>query len=119
MKRFSKLFFVLFLSLMVAGLTGCLEKGKSSGEAEKEKVEEKADADQTAAAANPQEQEKEIQEFVLKNTKVVKIFNVSKRINEKHPNLGPFFVVRGIDERGQKAELWIKDMKIFEMVNSN
>ncbi|WP_186328705.1 hypothetical protein [Bacillus sp. X1(2014)] len=55
---------------------------------------------------------------MLKSTKIVKVFNISKRINEEQPNLGPFFVVRGIDDRGQKTELWIKDMKIFEMVNT-
>ena len=27
-------------------------------------------------------------------------------------------MVRGIDERGQKSEIWIKDMKIYEMISS-
>ena len=60
----------------------------------------------------------DIQDFVLENTKMVKVFNISQRINEKQPDLGPFQVVRGIDERGQKSEIWIKDMKIYEMISS-
>ena len=60
----------------------------------------------------------DIQDFVLENTKMVKIFNISQRIHQKHPDLGPFQVVRGIDERGQKSEIWIKDMKIYEMISS-
>ena len=49
---------------------------------------------------------------------MVKIFNISERINEKQPDVGNFQVVRGIDERGQKSEVWIKDMKIYEMISS-
>ena len=60
----------------------------------------------------------DIQDFVLENTKMVKIFNISQRIHQKQPDLGPFQVVRGIDERGQKSEVWIKDMKIYEMISS-
>ena len=50
---------------------------------------------------------------------MVKIFNISQRIHQKQPDLGPFQVVRGIDERGQKSEVWIKDMKIYEMISSS
>ena len=50
---------------------------------------------------------------------MVKIFNISQRIHQKQPDLGPFQVVRGIDERGQKSEVWIKDMKIYEMISSD
>ncbi len=63
-------------------------------------------------------QEKEVHDFVLENTKMVQVLNISRRVHEKHPDLGPFYVVRGIDVRGQKSEIWIKDMKIFEMVNT-
>ncbi|WP_312469702.1 hypothetical protein [Neobacillus sp.] len=60
--------------------------------------------------------DKEVTDFVLNNTRMVQISSISKRTNEKHPDLGPFFVVRGIDLRGEVSEVWIKDMKIFEMV---
>ncbi|WP_066067293.1 hypothetical protein [Neobacillus soli] len=60
--------------------------------------------------------EKEITNFILDNTRIVQISNISRRTNEKHPDLGPFFVVRGIDLRGEVSEVWVKDMKIFEMV---
>jgi hypothetical protein len=127
-----KIIFVLFLSLALAGLSGCAEKEKAASNEEKKSAQTSAakEADKkvvTASSAGAtdkkaptdmKKQEEEVQKFVLKNTKVVKIFNISKRIDEKQPNLGPFFVVRGIDERGQKTELWIKEMKIFNMVNS-
>ena len=77
-----------------------------------------AAASDQKAPTDTKQQEKDVQSFVLKNTKVVKIFNISHRVNEKHPNLGPFYVVRGMDDRGQKTEIWVKDMKIFNMVNS-
>nr|WP_263324731.1 hypothetical protein [Neobacillus sp. Marseille-Q6967] len=112
MKISQKMIIVLFAALVLAGLSGCSEEKAGTSLAP---VEEKA----KASSDDPQEQEKAVQEFVLDNTKIVKIFNVSKRINEKHPNLGPFFVIRGIDERGQKSEIWIQDMKIFEMASSN
>ncbi|MFF2446514.1 hypothetical protein ACFVSW_05355 [Neobacillus sp. NPDC058068] len=60
--------------------------------------------------------DKEITDFVLANTRIVQISNISRRTNEKYPNLGPFYVVRGMDLRGEASEVWIKDMKIFEMV---
>ncbi|WML58585.1 hypothetical protein [Neobacillus sp. PS2-9] len=74
---------------------------------------------QSDNSSKPKNEEKEISDFVLQNTKLVKIFNISRRVHEQHPDLGPFFFVRGIDARGQKSEIWIKDMKVFEMVNTN
>ncbi|MFJ5714121.1 hypothetical protein [Neobacillus sp. NPDC093127] len=74
----------------------------------------------TPANTNPSKDQtvgdKEITDFVLANTRIVQISNISRRTNEKYPNLGPFFVVRGMDLRGEASEVWIKDMKIFEMV---
>jgi hypothetical protein len=127
-----KFIFILFLALALAGLSACSEKEKAASNEDKKSAQtaetKAADikvvtasssvATDKKAPTDMKKQEEEVQKFVLKNTKVVKIFNISKRINEKHPNLGPFFVVRGIDERGQKTELWIQDMKIFDMVNS-
>jgi hypothetical protein len=132
LNKYRKIIFALFLSLALAGLSGCAEKEKAASNEEKKSEQTAATKDgenkvvtaSSAGAADKKaptdmkQQEEDVQKFVLKNTKVVKIFNISKRINEKHPNLGPFFVVRGIDERGQKTELWIQDMKIFDMVNS-
>ncbi len=106
------------LSVALVGLSGCAEKEKV---AEKKTVEvkDKAATTNQQAAAKPENEEKAVSDFILKNTKVVNIMSIGRRINEKHPDLGPFFVVRGMDERGQKSEIWIKDMKIFEMVNAN
>ena len=120
MKTFGKLILMLLLSLALVGLSGCAEKEKATGEVQKKTEEVKEDAKNTenvAAATDPKEEE--VHDFVLKNTKVVQISNISTRVKEQHPDLGPFFVIRGIDERGQKSELWIKDMKIYEMIDSN
>lgn len=70
----------------------------------------------TKPSKNQNVGEKEITNFILNNTRIVQISNINKRTNEKHPDLGPFFVVRGIDLRGEVSEVWVKDMKIFEMV---
>lgn len=81
--------------------------------------DKKEQTEQTDQVKNPKTEEQEVHDFVLENTKIVKIFNMSKRVDEKRPDLGPFFVVRGIDERGQKSEAWIKDLKVYEIVKSN
>ncbi|MBV7504123.1 hypothetical protein KW850_02445 [Bacillus sp. sid0103] len=132
MKAYRKIIYALFLSIVLAGLSGCNGKEKAASKDEKKSAQTTAakEADKkvvTASSAavadkkaptDTKQLEKDVQQFVLKNTKVVKIFNISHRVNEKHPNLGMFFVVRGMDDRGQKTEIWIKDMKIFDMVNS-
>ncbi|MDQ1144160.1 preprotein translocase subunit SecF [Bacillus sp. SORGH_AS 510] len=81
---------------------------KNSNEKTTEKPTEKTDKNQNVG-------EKEVVDFVLTNTKIVQISSISKRSKEQHPDLGPFFVVRGIDLRGEVSEVWIKDLKIFEM----
>jgi hypothetical protein len=123
----SKFISVLMLSLALVGLSGCADKEQAATEPEKQTVETKATAktdEKKAQAAEPKKQEKqenlekEVHDFVLENTKIVQVSNISRRVHEKHPDLGPFYVVRGIDVRGQKSEVWIKDMKIFEMINT-
>jgi hypothetical protein len=110
---------LVLLTAILLVITGCTNEEKASGEkgenGEKSGVEAKKDT----KSESPKQVEKEINDLVLKNTKMVKIFNISKRMNEKNPELGPFHVVRGIDARGQKSEIWIKDMKIHEIINSN
>lgn len=124
MKVSSKFISVLMLSLALVGLSGCAEKEQAAKKPEKQTVETKAAAktdEKKAQAAEPKKQEnleKEVHDFVLENTKIVQVSNISRRVHEKHPDLGPFYVVRGIDVRGQKSEVWIKDMKIFEMINT-
>ena len=109
-------FFVLFLVFAISGCTDNKEASnteKSKGKKTKEKAQASEKDTKNSETAN-----QDIQDFVLENTKMVKIFNISQRIHQKHPDLGPFQVVRGIDERGQKSEVWIKDMKIYEMISS-
>ena len=113
--------FILFLVLsFVIVLSGCTDSKEASNAEKSEKVEADEKAEATEKDTKKSEKpDQEVQDFVLQNTKIVKIFNINKRINEKYPDLGPFQVVRGIDERGQKSEVWIKDMKIYEMISSD
>jgi hypothetical protein len=110
-KKFGKLLLVLTLTLVLAGLSGCSGKASTTS----------SDAKKTTETANklstdPAKQQKQVNDFILKNTKVVKVFNISKRIDQQHPDLGPFFVIQGIDQRGQKSEVWMKDLKIYKML---
>jgi hypothetical protein len=122
-KVYGKFILVLMLSLALAGLSGCAEKEKDSTSGEDQKKTEEVKEDSTksedSATTDPKNEEKEVHDFVLKNTKIVQISNISRRVKEQYPDLGPFFVIRGMDERGEKSEIWIKDMKIFEMITTN
>ena len=123
MKVYGKFILVLMLSLALAGLSGCAEKENDSTSGEEQKKTEEVKEDSTksedSATTDPKNEEKEVHDFVLKNTKIVQISNISRRVKEQYPDLGPFFVIRGMDERGEKSEIWIKDMKIFEMITTN
>jgi hypothetical protein len=122
-KVYGKFILVLMLSLALVGLSGCAEKEKDSTSGEEQKKTEEVKEDSTksedSATTEPKNEEKEVHDFVLKNTKIVQISNISRRVKEQYPDLGPFFVIRGMDERGEKSEIWIKDMKIFEMITTN
>lgn len=102
------LVFLALIMLFIVG--GCTETDKAEN-----KEETKQTTDEKKDNQDPKTEEKKVQDFVMKNTKIVKIFNISQRVNPKTPDLGPFFVIRGIDERGQKSEVWVKDLKIHEM----
>ena len=104
-------------------VSGCTDSKEASNAEKSEEAEAKAKAKDESQASqkdtkNSETVNADIEDFVIENTKMVKIFNISQRIHQKHPDLGPFQVVRGIDERGQKSEIWIKDMKIYEMISS-
>ena len=105
-------FVVMFLVIVISGCTD--DEGASNAEA----TVEGGRQTEKKLLKSQMHQMQDLQDFVLENTKMVKIFNISQRIHQKHPDLGPFQVVRGIDERGQKSEIWIKDMKIYEMISS-
>jgi hypothetical protein len=119
------------LSLALVGLSGCTQKENASSNDGKKTVETKTvetkentkkdtkantKANDKKTSAESNNQEKLVHDLVLADTKIVQVTNINRRSHELYPDLGPFFVVRGIDVRGQKSEIWIKDMKIFEMV---
>ena len=111
--KFKKILIMFFALMFVLVISGCADSKGASNEETKEGAVTEKDGKQPGGASQ------DIQDFVLENTKMVKIFNINQRIHQKHPDLGPFEVVRGIDERGQKSEIWIKDMKIYEMISSD
>ena len=118
-KKVRKIMIMFFALFLVFAISGCTDN-KEASNTEKSEGAEAKDKSQAAQkdTKNSETANADIQDFVLENTKMVKIFNISQRIHQKHPDLGPFQVVRGIDERGQKSEIWIKDMKIYEMISS-
>jgi FtsZ-interacting cell division protein ZipA len=65
-----------------------------------------------------EDEAKAVNDLVLANTKIVQISNIAKRSHELYPDAGPFYVVRGMDMRGQVSEIWIKDMQIYEMITA-
>ena len=121
-KRVRKITILFFSLFLVFVISGCTDSKEASNAEKSEEAEAKAKDESQASQKDTKSSETvntDIQDFVLENTKMVKIFNISQRIHQKHPDLGPFQVVRGIDERGQKSEVWIKDMKIYEMISSS
>ncbi|MBB6176070.1 uncharacterized protein YpmB [Anoxybacillus tengchongensis] len=57
----------------------------------------------------------EVTALVLDHTKIVKIINIRKNVNPNYQELGPFFVVTGIDKKGRKSEVWINNGKIYDV----
>jgi hypothetical protein len=113
MKKFLNRYLILLLVLSLATMaSGCSRNEKT---ASTEKVKKTSQT----ANENKGNSQKEVNDFVIKNTKIVKVFSINRRVNPKTPDLGPLFVVRGIDERGQQSEVWVKDNKIYEMSIAN
>jgi predicted small secreted protein len=112
MKKGFRKTIMLILILTIFLVAGCNAKEDISKENKpKETVAaEKKDKE-------PRNPEQILHDFVLKNTKIVHILSISKKINEQQPDLGPFDVISGIDERGLENEVWIKDMKIHEITS--
>lgn len=109
MKKLLSFITVLLLLFSLAAITGgCSGKQTAATESTKKITETKK--------VNPQ---KEVHDFVIKNTKMIKVFSINQRVNPKTPDLGPLYLVRGIDGKGQKSEVWVKDNKIYEMSNAN
>jgi basic membrane lipoprotein Med (substrate-binding protein (PBP1-ABC) superfamily) len=116
MKKFLSLFMIILMVLSFAAITsGCSSNAKTSSAENAKKASQTASGDKETKGNT----QKDINDFILKNTKIVKVFSITKRVNPKTPNLGPLDVVRGIDERGQKSEVWVKDNKIYEMSSIN
>ncbi|MEH7238183.1 hypothetical protein [Bacillus sp. JJ1562] len=128
-KRIRYFFSMVFVMILALVISGCNDSKVVSNSETSDKNSEATEKDTETAENNSETIEmdtkdsetanQDIQDFVLENTKMVKIFNISQRIHQKQPDLGPFHVARGIDERGQKTEVWIKDNKIYEMINSD
>ena len=123
MKVYSKYLLSLLLAVSVTGLAGCKDQASNTNtkKTAENKVEQKAEnkaenkaQDQKTGTADPND-EKAVQELIMKDTNIVQISNISRRTNPTFPDMGPFFVIRGMDYRGQVHEIWIKDLKIYQM----
>jgi hypothetical protein len=114
MQKIYKKMMILIFALSLLLVAGCTAKENQSKENKPKEVvaAEKKDKE----TKNP---EQILQDFVLKNTKILHVTSISKKINEQKPDLGPFDVISGLDESGQENEIWIKDMKIHEIISIN
>jgi uncharacterized protein YpmB len=120
--KVGNIFIMFFVMILVVVVSGCDDSKAASNSDTRDKNSETTGEDTGATEMDKKNSEttkQDIQDFVLENTKMAKVFNINQKIHQKYPDLGPFQVVRGIDERGQKTEVWIKDNKIYEMINSN
>ena len=104
---------ILFITLLI--VTGCNAKKEQTKEETKPKETVTAEKKET----QPKDPEQELHDFVLEHTKIVHILTISKNINEQQPDLGPFDVITGIDQKGVETEVWIKDKKIYEIKTLN
>ena len=79
---------IMFLALfLVFAISGCTDN-KEASNAEKSEVAEQRISQSTQKETNNSETANaDIQDFVLENTKMVKILNISQRIHQKHPTL--------------------------------
>ena len=111
--------YIAFMSLvlmMLLCMSACSNNGGSANSSNGKVTKSEQETKQTdQESKNDGSEESTVSKFVLENTKIVKVINISKREDKNSPEQGPFFIVRGIDSKGQKSEVWIRDMKIHEI----
>ncbi|MFJ5714127.1 hypothetical protein [Neobacillus sp. NPDC093127] len=117
---FKKFALLTLTSLLAASLISC----SNDKEATKSNAQKENTAKQKTASVAKKESEKNktpkseaqlASELVLKDTKVVKIFSINQKLHDNYKDLGPFYFIRGVDEKGRKTEVWVNNGKIFEI----
>jgi ABC-type enterochelin transport system substrate-binding protein len=53
--------------------------------------------------------------LALETTKLVEVFSINQRLHDDYKELGPCWVVRGIDSKGRSSEVWVLDGKIYDI----
>lgn len=116
-KKLSILVLSFFLILSMAACTKDKEDAKKAGTTENstEQTEGKDKASEKVTEEKPKSEAEVASELVLANTKVVKIFSINQRMHDNYKDLGPFFFIRGVDDKGRKTEVWVNKEKIYEI----
>ncbi|WML58897.1 hypothetical protein [Neobacillus sp. PS2-9] len=111
-----KLGLLALVSLLAASLISCSKDKEASKPAEKTEASSVKKETGSKGKENqkaPKSEAELASELVLKNTKLVKVFSINQQISENDKDLGPFYLVRGVDDKGRKTEVWVNKGKIY------
>jgi hypothetical protein len=100
--------------ILVLFLAGCKEEAENSKPVSTASTQETKK--EKTSKQSIKEKREDLETFLKENTSIVKVIQVRQQIDNKNPSQGPFEVIEGINNRGEKFELWIKEMKIHSMV---
>jgi protein involved in sex pheromone biosynthesis len=114
-KKMSILFLSAFLILGACSKDKEETKKTTTTENATEQTEGKDKGEENIAPVETKSEAELASELVLKNTKLVKIFSINQRMHESYKELGPFYFIRGVDEKGRKTEVWVNKDKIYEI----
>jgi uncharacterized protein YpmB len=106
-----KLVILVLIALLSVSLISCSKEKAETTEKSTEQTTDKKDV----AEEKPKSEAEVASETVLATTKVVKIFSINQRMHDNYKDLGPFYFIRGVDEKGRKTEVWINKGKIYEI----
>ncbi|WHY85626.1 hypothetical protein QNH39_23940 [Neobacillus novalis] len=117
---FKKIVLLALTSILAASLISCSkekEATKSNTQTENAAKQKTASVAKKESETNkaPKSDAQLASELVLKDTKVVKIFSINQKLHDNYKDLGPFYFIRGVDEKGRKTEVWVNNGKIFEI----
>ncbi|MHC0037554.1 hypothetical protein [Pseudoneobacillus sp. C159] len=115
-----KILFIL-MAMITASLVACSNDQADSKEKEApinstatgDKTEE-SDSDSTDTTTTPSQADL-ASKLVLENTRLTEVFSINQRIHDDYKDLGPFWVVRGIDAKGRTTEVWVNNGKIYDI----
>jgi ABC-type enterochelin transport system substrate-binding protein len=108
--------FLLVMAAMMMVLGACSNDKDSSNEkaSEDTAVTEKENKDAKESTGEVSQAD-EASKLALEKTKLVEVFSINQRLHDDYKELGPCWVVRGIDAKGRTSEVWILDGKIYDI----